>query len=92
MNKEEAKVILAKDIAKYRQRYYNDLLCLLESSNTFDIETSSGVKYQLEFQAVWDDKKDDSLRIIGSIDGRIRSLFPLTNDFILTPNGLFVGE
>ena len=93
MDKEEAKVILAKELDSYSQRSYNDLLYLLDSQDTIEIKASSGVIYQLEFEAIWDGKKGGNLRIMGGIDdGGIRSLFPLTNDFILAPDGTFVGE
>ena len=93
MDKEEAKVILAKELEIYRQRSYNDLLYLLDTQDIAEIKASSGVVYQLEFQAMWDDKKGGNLRVMGSIDdGGFRAFFPLTNDFILAPDGSFVGE
>ena len=42
---------------------------------------------------MWDGKKDGNLRIIGAIDdGGLRAFIRLTEDFILTPDGSFVGE
>lgn len=93
MNKEEAKSVLAKLLGEYRAKTYNELLYLLETQDTSELKAESGRNYQLEFQAVWDDKKGGNLRIIGSIDdGGWRAFIPLTDGFIIAPNGEFVGE
>jgi len=93
VNKEEATVVLSKLLGGYRAKSYSDLLPLLHTQNTSEVTADSGTRYQVEFQAVWDDKKDGNLRVMGCIDDRgIRAFVPLTDDFIITPNGEFVGE
>ena len=93
MDKEEAKTILANELEIYRQRSYEDLLYLLNTQDTAEIKATSGVIYQLEFQAMWDDKKGGNLRVMGAIDdGGFRAFVPLTDGFILAPDGSFVGE
>jgi len=93
MNKEEAKVVLSKLLADYKAKSYNDLRYLLNKQDTSEVTANSGAKYQIEIQAVWDDKTDGNLRIMGSIDdGGMRAFMPLTDDFIITPNEKFVGE
>ena len=91
MDKEEAKTILSTELDNYKKLSYSDLLYLLDTQDTKEVQSFSGVIYQLEFQVIWDDKKGGNLRVMGAIDdGRLRSLFPLTNDFILSPDGSFV--
>lgn len=93
MNKEEAEVVLSKLLAGYKANSYSDLLRLLNTQDTSEVTADSGATYQVEFQAVWDDKEDGNLRIMGCIDdGGMRAFMPLTDDFIMTPNGEFVGE
>ena len=93
MDREEAKGILVKELELYRQRSYNDLVYLVGAQDTTEIKAPSGIVYQLEFQATWDDKKNGNLRVMGTIDdGGFRAFFPLTHDFIIAPNGTFVGE
>jgi len=93
MDKKEARSILKEHLARYRAKPYPDLLYLLEDQDTFEVTGPSGTQYQLEFQAVWDGRKGGNLRVIGAIDdGAIRAYFPLGDDFILTPDGKFVGE
>jgi hypothetical protein len=53
----------------------------------------SGAKYQLEIQVVWDHEPNTDLRVIGSVDdGSWRALAPVSDSFILRPDGTFVGE
>ncbi len=93
MNKKEAKEVLSKLLSDYQAKSYNELQLLLNSQNTIEVKTDAGVKYQIEFQAVWDNKENGNLRIMGSIDdGGLRSLMPLTDDFIISPSGEFLGE
>lgn len=93
MDKEEAKIVLNTLLAKYRAKTYNDLQYLLNEQDTSEVEAESGAMYQLEIQAVWDDKKDGNLRVMGSVDdGGLRAFMPLTSDFIISPNGEFIGE
>jgi hypothetical protein len=93
MNKEEAELVLAKLLSEYSEKCYNELQYLLSTQDTSEVSTKSGNKYQLEFQAVWDDKKGGNLRVIGSIDdGGIKSFAPITYDFVITSDGEFVGD
>ena len=93
MNKEEAKMVLNTLLAKYRAKTYSDLQYLMNEQDTSEVMGESGTKYQLEIQAVWDDKKDGNLRVMGAVDdGGLRAIAPLTNDFIISPNGEFIGE
>ena len=93
MDKKEARAILAKELQRYRGKSYAELKRLLTEQDTSEVTASSGNWYQLEIQAVWDDRPEGNLRILGSIDdGEIRAFFPLTDDFIIAPDGHFVGE
>ncbi len=93
MDKTEAREILANKLGAYRKRSYEELLYLLDTQDTEEIKVSSGAVYQLEFQAMWDDKEGGNLRVTGAIDdGGFRSFVPLTDDFIMAPDGSFVGE
>ena len=93
MSREEAKEILSRELAAYRKRPYNALLYLLKFQDTTEITGASGTRYQLEFQATMDDSGKGDLRVMGAIDDRgVRAYAPLTEDFIITPQGKFVGE
>lgn len=92
MDKVEAREILSEQINKLRKIPYNELLEFQEP-HTEELVGGSGTTYQLEVQAFWDNKPNDSLRVMVSIDdGGWRSFVPLTDDFIIAPDGSFVGE
>jgi hypothetical protein len=41
----------------------------------------------------WDGREEENLRVIAAIDdGGWRALSPLSEDFIVAPDGSFVGE
>jgi len=95
MNKIEADEILSEQINKLRKLSYLELSRFTDVKNieTPEITGKSETKYQLEIQAIWDDKPKGNLRVMVSIDdGGWRAFAPLTDDFIITPNGYFVGE
>lgn len=53
----------------------------------------TGARYQIELQALWDERRKRTLLVIGSIDnGGWRAFRPLSNDFIIAPDGSFAGE
>lgn len=87
MNNQEAKRILEERLTSYKARRYNELLDLLEEPDTFEISAPSGQEYQVKIQALWDDKPNGALRIIGSIDdGGLRAYSPLSYSFLIYPD------
>ena len=51
------------------------------------------MSYQGEIRVFWDAEPDGAIRVMASIDdGGWRAFVPLTEDFILAPDGTFVGE
>ena len=91
MNKAEAKKILAQELIQLQAKSYDDLQMLIKSPEVFEVAGGSGVSYQIEVQAFWDNPRGGSgdLRIIASIDdGRFLSaLLPLSADFIMDSDG-----
>jgi hypothetical protein len=94
VDKHEAHAILAEQISALRRRSYEELrTSLLNDSETFELVGASGTKYQVELQAHWDSGKGGPLRVFALIDdGGWRSFKPMGEDFIVAPDGSFVGE
>ena len=93
MNNEEARSLLVRELETYRGKTCADLLPLLDETEHVEINGPSGVTYQVDIYAVWDGKPNGDLRIFGAIDDSgWRAFVPLTDCFILRPNGTFVGE
>jgi hypothetical protein len=94
MDKSEAEDLLARELAEWRSRSYMDLASHIgKEPTTKEVVGSNGTKYQVEVQVFWDSKPKGELRVLGAIDdGGWRALSPLSDDFILSPDGSFVGE
>ena len=96
MNKEEAKKILNQEMEELRSKSYQELTSLVRSPLVFERIGQTGAVYQIEVQAFPDDPRvpEGDIRVIASInDGRFLSfILPLSDDFIISPDGDFVGE
>ena len=93
MDNAEAAALLKDHLDGYRLRSYADLVTLLGKPQVVELRGASGATYQLEVEVHWDDRPGGALRVLGSIDdGGWRALKPLCDDFVLAPDGRFVGE
>lgn len=92
MDKQEAGAILTEEVVRLRALPYERLLEYMEP-RTVEVEGPSGTTYQIETQSLWDDKTERTVRVMVAIDdGRWSAFVPLTDDFIVAPDGTFVGE
>ena len=94
MNKQEAQKIIAEKLKPYREKPYSELIKMIKQKpSTYELRGQSGVLYQIEIQAFWDDKPNGNIRVMGSIDdGGLRAFAPLGDDFIKNPKDEFIGE
>lgn len=94
MDKQEAREILADHMARYRAMSHGELAALIGDVLVHEATGASGASYTLEFDILWDHEPGGHIRVVGAVDdGGLRSAFsPLTDDFILTPDGDFLGE
>ena len=66
---------------------------MIGESEHFLVKGISNIEYQIEIQAFWDDKLRENVRVIGAIDdGGISAFIPMSLEFIMAPDGRFVGE
>ena len=93
MNKTEALRALHGQLQPWRERSWMDLCKEVGQLQRFEVTAESGTRYQGEVQVFWDDEPGGAIRVMASIDdGGWRAFVPLTEDFILAPDGTFVGE
>jgi len=95
MDNAEARTLLKAELEKLRAKSYGELVTLVGVQGTTEVKGPSGITYQLEVQAFWDDPKrpNQVLRIMGNIDdGGIRAYFPMSDSFLMAPDGAFVDE
>lgn len=90
----EAKAMLENELSRYRKRSYQELLSSLDQPETFERVGPSGTIYQIEMEIFFDDRSKRSvLRVSGSIDdGGWQAFSPLCDDFLIAPDGSFLGE
>jgi hypothetical protein len=90
----EATQLLLAELRPIRERSYIELCRLVDSAPApMERRGASGAVYQLEVQVFWDSSRGGPVRVLGSIDdGGVRSLKPLPLDFIMAPDGSFLGE
>ncbi|TKB73047.1 MAG: hypothetical protein E8D46_11300 [Nitrospira sp.] len=93
MDKQQAKQVLRAELVKWRLKPYAELEGLIGKPHQIEVPNPSGGSYQVEIEVYWDSVPGQALRVIGLIDdGGWRAFFPLSDDFILSPNGSFIGE
>ena len=65
----------------------------LSEPEVAEMAGASGTEYQVEISAFWDSGKPGNLRVCARVDdGGWRAFKPLSVDFIIAPDGTFVGE
>ena len=95
MDTKEAHRLINAKIDELRQLPYDALVgrFLDQEGEVDEITGANGVLYSIETMGFWDDKRRRTLRVASGIDdGGLRAIFPLTQDFIIAPDGSFVGE
>jgi hypothetical protein len=94
MDRAEAIEVAEGRLAELRQLAYPRLVEeLLDQPRSECATAASGRRYQLEIEAVWDNRRHDNLRVRVLVDdGGPSATRPLQCDFIVAPDGSFVGE
>ncbi len=93
MNTREARRILSDVISDLRKLSYEELLQFRYEPDAREMIGDSGAWYQLEIIVFIDDPKLQTLRVsVGIDDGGWRALVPVTDSFIIAPDGSFVDE
>ncbi len=93
MDEKEAQKLLQQELSRLRSKSYAELTQQVGDVIAYEAEASSGVRYQLEIQFIWDDQTHGNIRVMGAIDdGGIRAFMPLTLSFIMSPAGKFIDE
>lgn len=91
--KVEAKKVMAEELETYRAKPYEELAGLVDKTFAYEKAGPSGTMYQIEILVFWDDRRKGNVRVCCSIDDfGWRSFCPLTDGFIKSPSGRFVGE
>jgi hypothetical protein len=93
VDKVEARGVLLTHLQEWRRRTYAELSREVGQSRQIEATGPSGASYQVDIQVRWDGEPNGDIRVLAGIDdGGWRAFAPLTEDFILGPDGRFVGE
>lgn len=93
MTKAEAVQIIEQYLETYRQLSYSELVLKIGEQETFEGTSAGGEKYQVEMDFFFDDERTKNLRVTGVISYDAATDFlPVAGDFIIAPNGKFIGE
>ncbi|MCM2326951.1 MAG: hypothetical protein NDI88_03580 [Lysobacter sp.] len=88
-----AQKVLNEWLARLRAVPYPELASRVGSVTTDEVARDSERSWQLEVEVSWDDEPDGNVRVMVSIDdGGLRAFVPMSEDFIKSPSGEFVGE
>jgi hypothetical protein len=95
VDREEALKVAADKADVLRTWSYDELVAgLLKQPQVAEVTAASGATYQLEWEAFWDsgDRGGDVRVVVCVDDGGMRAFSPLSIDFIMAPDGTFVGD
>jgi len=93
VNKAEATSIIENELAQYRKLPYEELVWKIGEQETFEKMNEKGEDYQIEIDFFFDDEKEKTLRVVGMISYSFWTDFsPVCSDFIIAPDGKFIGE
>lgn len=93
MNDRVAHELIYARLQRLRALSYAELIAMVGRCEITEIVGHDGRQYQLQTQVCWDGRDGGNVRVIVSADdGGWRALIPLTEDFIIRPDGTFVGE
>lgn len=93
MDKNEAGELLRSHLNPWRTRSYQELADRIGETDRLEVSGASETQYQITIQVFWDSRPHGDLRVVGSIDdGGWRAFLPLSDSFIMAPDGSFVGE
>jgi hypothetical protein len=90
MNDDIGYVLIDAELRRLLELPYSELVKLVGAPEFKEVVGEDGSTYQVEIEAIWDIAGEDDIRIIVSVDdGGWRAVKPLTQDFVMHPDGSF---
>jgi hypothetical protein len=93
MTSEIARAIVEDKLKELRKFSYGALIKLVGQVSCDRVNGPDDEEYQVETETRWDSKAGGNIRVIVAIDGpRVSTFRPLTETFIMSADGSFIGE
>jgi hypothetical protein len=90
MNNDVAYVLMDAEFRKLLDLPYSELLKLVGSRKFKEVVGEDDTSYRVRVEAAWDIPKKKDVRVLVSVDdGSWRALRPLTQGFVIRPDGSF---
>ena len=88
-----ARKLLQDELENLKTRPYSFFAQSVNRTTHKKIIGQDGAPYQIEIEVFWDSRRGGDIRVLGSVDdGQVRPSAPLTEDFVITPAGTFLGK
>jgi hypothetical protein len=88
-----ARKLLKDELESLKTRPFSFFAQSVNRTTQKKIIGKDGAHYQIEIEVFWDNRRGGAIRVIGSVDdGQSRAAVPLTDDFVITPSGTFLGK
>jgi hypothetical protein len=88
MSEHIARSLLHSALDEHRARSYAELVGRIGRPDVRTARGADGRDYQIEIEAMWDDQPGGVVRVLGAIDdGSFRAFLPLSEEFLLSPEG-----
>lgn len=93
MNDDVGYVLIDVELRKLIDLPYSELIKLVGARELKEVVGEDGIPYRLEIEAIWDIAREKDVRVIVSVDdGGWSAIRPLTQNFVMRPDGSFVDE
>ena len=93
MEKVEALRIAERDLEFYRRLSYQEIAAKRGTQESFERTREADEQYQIEFDFFDDDSESGNIRVCGMVSYSFwTDLSPVSSDFIIGPDGSFIGE
>lgn len=85
MNRKDAKLLADGKISELELKPYATFLDKIGTVDTLSVDSSDGGSYNIEIQYFWDNKPNESIRILVSVDyGGWSTIFPVSSSTVIT--------
>jgi hypothetical protein len=93
MNDEVAYVLIDADLRRLLDLPYSELIKLVGKREFKEVVGEDGTTYRVKVEVIWHIARNKDVRVIVSVDdGGWRALRPLTQDFVMRPDGSCVDK
>ena len=93
MDKVQAQEIAERELEFYRRQSYKEIAAKRGTQESFERTSENGERYQIEFDCHDDDSESGNIRVSAAVSySGWTDFFPVSSDFIVAPDGSFIGE